>query len=545
LDHHVVIAGGGMAGLTAASYLCRAGFKVTLCEKEAKVGGLVNSFEYQGFTVDGGIRAIENSGIVMPMLRQLGLDVPFIKNGVSIGIADQVINLKSTDSLADYLELLRGQFPENSDDIERFGLEIEKIMGYMDILYGIDNPIFMDLKNDRRYLVQTILPWMFKYMLTIPKIARLNQPVVGYLSQISKNPALIDMIAQHFFKDTPTFFALSYFSLYLDYQYPRGGTGTLVEVMRDDILAHQGVIRCETEICSIDPARQVVHDTKGNQYPYESLVWCSDLKRLYQILDLEKITDQKTQRAISQKQKALSDKIGGDSILTLYLTVDLTREYFAAKSNAHFFYTPYKTGLSSLQPLDLNPGQQPSPLTQSPRDTVDQASTENWLKEFFEKTTYEISCPVIRDETMAPSGKTGLIISTLFDYPLAKRIKEQGWYDNFKALCAQSILDVLDRTIYPSLKNKVISQFVSTPLTLARLTGNTDGAITGWAFTNSSMPVVHSMPKIAQSVCTPIPNVYQAGQWVFSPSGLPISILTGKLAADRVIKQAKKRQTKA
>ena len=35
---------------------------------------------------------------------------------------------------------------------------------------------------------------------------------------------------------------------------------------------------------------------------------------------------------------------------------------------------------------------------------------------------------------------------------------------------------------------------------------------------------------------TPIPNTYQAGAWTFSPSGLPISILTGKLAADRVNK---------
>jgi len=33
-----------------------------------------------------------------------------------------------------------------------------------------------------------------------------------------------------------------------------------------------------------------------------------------------------------------------------------------------------------------------------------------------------------------------------------------------------------------------------------------------------------------------IPGVYQAGQWTYSPSGLPVSILTGKIAADRVSK---------
>ena len=85
----------------------------------------------------------------------------------------------------------------------------------------------------------------------------------------------------------------------------------------------------------------------------------------------------------------------------------------------------------------------------------------------------------------------------------------------------------------------MIDYFISTPLTLEKLTGNSDGGITGWSFTNSFIPAVHSMAKIARSVDTPIPNVSQAGQWTFSPSGLPISILTGKLAADQVIKQLK------
>jgi hypothetical protein len=44
------------------------------------------------------------------------------------------------------------------------------------------------------------------------------------------------------------------------------------------------------------------------------------------------------------------------------------------------------------------------------------------------------------------------------------------------------------------------------------------------------------MLKVASSVDTPVPSVYQAGQWVYSPAGLPISILTGKLASDRILK---------
>ncbi len=56
----------------------------------------------------------------------------------------------------------------------------------------------------------------------------MNMPVEDYLKTIVKNPSLRDMISQHFFKNTPAFFALSYFSLYLDYFYPKGGVGKLI-----------------------------------------------------------------------------------------------------------------------------------------------------------------------------------------------------------------------------------------------------------------------------------------------------------------------------
>jgi len=69
--------------------------------------------------------------------------------------------------------------------------------------------------------------------------------------------------------------------------------------------------------------------------------------------------------------------------------------------------------------------------------------------------------------------------------------------------------------------------------------GSSDGAITGWAF-QESMPVINKIQNSAGSVFTPLPSVYQAGQWTYSPAGVPMSILTGKLAADQVLKKLKK-----
>lgn len=534
MDYDVVIVGGGMAGLTSAAYLSKAGYKVLVCEKQNKVGGLVNSFDYKGFTFDGGIRAIENSGIVFPMLRQLGLEIEFVRNTVSMGVEDKVIHIDSKDSIEEYRAFLSEIFPENADDIRGITEEIKKTMRYMDILYGINNPLFLDLKKDREYLLKTIVPWLFKYFVTIKKITKLNEPVDEYLKKFTDNQALIDLISQHFFKKTPAFFALSYFSLYLDYKYPKNGTGAFPKTLEEFILHNNGEIRTETEICSVYPELKQIEDAKGNKYNYKKLIWASDLKRLYSSIALDSINSEAIKEEVSAKRKVLSDKKGGDSILTVYVTVDLDKSYFENICTEHFFYTPLKKGLTNL---NIDEIEVEASGASGKSYSTDKEAVIEWIRKYYELTTYELSCPVMRNDSLAPEGKTGLIISTLMEHSLVKHISEMGWYDEFKNMTEECIINILDATIFKGIKLKVMDRFTSTPLTLERMTGNSDGAITGWAFTNSFVPVENRLPKVAQSIFTAVPDILQAGQWSFSPSGLPISILTGKLAADEAGKK--------
>jgi len=76
---------------------------------------------------------------------------------------------------------------------------------------------------------------------------------------------------------------------------------------------------------------------------------------------------------------------------------------------------------------------------------------------------------------------------------------------------------------------------------MQRLAGTLDGAITGWAFTNHPMPAENRLPHVANSIKTPIPHILQAGQWTFSPSGFPTALLSGKMAADKVMKEIKRK----
>jgi phytoene dehydrogenase-like protein len=404
--------------------------------------------------------------------------------------------------------------------------QIKKIMHYMDVQYGIDNPIFLDMKKDREYMLKVIVPWVFKYALTAPKITAMNEPVVEFLKAYTRNQSLLDIITQHFFQETPAFFALSYLKLYLDYNYPLGGTGKLTEKMVAFIKDHRGTIHTNTEIEKLDPAKKQVTDAQGNTHGYGRLIWAADLKTFYRILNLENMADGQIKMKVKERQAEVKDKTGNDSVYTLFLGVDLDKEYFASKHSEHFFYTPVRTGQTAAGAIPLK---------------ADRRDIEQWLEKFFNLTTYEISIPVLRDASMAPTGKTGLIVSALFDYRLTRVVEEMGWYEDFKSICEACIIKTLDASIYPGLKQAVVQQFSSTPLTMSKLAGNTDGAITGWAFTNNPMPAERRLPKIMNSVKTPVPGVFQAGQWTYSPSGLPISILTGKISADKVIQELKKK----
>jgi len=539
MHYDTIVVGGGIAGLTAAAYIAKSGQSLALFEKQDKVGGLIQTFERNNVYFDGGLRSMENSGTLFPMLRQLGIEIDWVKSKTSIGVADSVIVLENHESIEEYEAFLIKEFPENEDDIKQIVKEVRKSMDYMDVLYGIDNPTFMDLKKDKEYVRNELLPWMFRFLLAIRKIKRLKEPVDEYLQRFTKNQALIDVIGQHFFQKTPASFALSYFSLYLDYYYPKGGTATPIYKLADYIRDNGGVIQTSTSIVTHNPEKKCVIDNQGTQYFYDHIIWAADLNQLYQRIPTNQVNDKKLIRKIEEKKNYLKDLRGGDSVFSVYMTVELEPEYFSDKCTGHFFYTPSKKGLSAVNNSMFNE------FLAMPRvdtnDTKLKQKLISYLNEYCDLNTLEIAIPVLRDADMAPKGKSGLIVSLLFDYQLAKKIDLAGWTAEIKVALEQRFIKILDESIFPELKEKVSHCFSSSPLTIENLTDSTEGGITGWAFTNPYMPVVNKMLTIAKSVNTIFPSVYQAGQWVYSPSGMPISVLTGKLAADKVIKRSRRK----
>ena len=521
--YDVLVAGAGAAGLTAAAYCAKAGLVTLVCERAEKVGGLVGTFTHEGFSFDAGIRAFEDSGVITPMLRSLGIQLDFVKNPVTVGIANRRVRLDGEESLAAYADLYKSFFPQEAGAIDAIILEIVKVMRYMDVLYGIENPLFLEGElKDPKYLTKTLLPWLLNYSVNIKKAGKLDQPVQQYLRKFTQSQKLIDMICQHFFAETPTFFALSYFGLYLDYRYPLGGTGKLPARLSDYIASHGGTIRTGSEVVCLLPDAHTAILADGSEIRYRQLIWAADQTAYFRALG------EPLPNPIAAKKALALRSHGMDSILTLFISASIPPEEAEAACGTHAFYTPVTDGLTSLPNW-----------REIANGGID--ALKRWVVEYLEKTTYEISVPVLRDRSLAPAGKTGFIASTLFDYDLTKFFSDAGEYQALKDLAQETILRVLDASILPRLGERVEYATCSTPLTIERETGARHGAITGWAHTNHPMPAVHKFASIAKATETGVPDVLQCGMWTFSPAGLPVSIITGKLAADQAARRLKKR----
>jgi all-trans-retinol 13,14-reductase len=524
--YHSIVVGGGIAGLTCAAFLAKEGLRVLLIEKNMECGGLVNSFSHNGFQFDAGIRALENAGIIFPMLNELGIELNVVKSPVSVGVENKILNIDDIKSLTEYSNLLKGLYPESEAESDQIIRIIRQVMKHMDVLYGIENPNFKDLRRDRTYLFKQLLPWLPKFLLTIGKINRMNVPVEPFLDGIIKNRSLRDIISQHFFRNTPAFFALSYFSLYLDYFYPKGGVGKLSEAVEKKFLEWGGEVVRETIIEKVSASEKSISDQKGVDYMYQNLIWAADLKTFYRITSTDGLSG-KIRNKFEKEKSRLMEKRGGDSVFTLFIEADEPPESFKKIAHGHFFYSPSRKGLGEIRWGELD-----SILSES--GGPDKSGILNWLDRFLALNTYEISIPALKDPDMAPQGKTGLIISMLADYDLFNKIADTGWYDEFITDLEERIIKIIADSVYPILKDKITDRFSFSPLSYEKRVGTSEGAITGWSF-REPVPVINKILAANRAVVTPIPSIYQAGQWTYSPAGVPMSILTGKLAARRIL----------
>jgi len=522
----IIIVGAGISGLVAALRAKAQGYDVIVFEKNEKAGGLVNSFYKDGFLFDGGTRALQ--GFIFALLKPLNITMDYVKTPVSIGIEDKIISMETEEGIENYKKMLEELYPDSLDDIEKIFKDIRKMGKFLKAV----NKMLSVKKGFMSFFIDFI-PAIVSLFANINVLFKMKDPMEKYFENKIKikNKSLMDIITQHFFAGTPTFFALGYLYMYPDYIYPLGGTGKLAEKLDEKVKELDIEVKYSTKIVKIDAANKFIITENREKYYFDKLIWAADLKTLYRNLEIEKLSKERTIEFEKEKEKILNHK-GAESIFTVYLAIDEDPKYFKSISNSHLFYTPYRKGLGSI----IKEKQQNIIKNW---DNLNKKEIFNWLEELCRYNTYEISIPVLKDKNAAPFNKTGLEISFLFDYTITKKAKETGFYDELKEKLTELVINILSETIYKGLKDKIIFKFSSTPLTIEEISGSSEGSVIGWSM-EKPVPVNSSFLKMVEAAKTSILDIYKVGQWTMSPAGTPTAVMTGNLAISLISKNNKK-----
>jgi len=495
--YDVIVIGAGIGGLTCGAALVKGGNKVLICEQHSKPGGYVTSFERGGFILDGGTQAVSVSGIIFPILKDLGIrdKVKFVKVNYQIITPD--IDLK-LDSIEAIVGELKKQFPEDSDGIEAYFKHIRRVI--------------KDSKEIAPAFIDVAIPLeRWKKILFMLKFPILH---FGFLVKMIKyrKTTVKDLVAKYITNDKlkfllsspSSFLGEAMFTWYMmreDTWYPIGGMQSFVNGFAETIEKGGGVINLGTKVEKI-----VVKDRKvsgvrledGREIHSDFVVSNVDYKQTF-----TKLVDNKhLQKDFIEKVK--KTKVSG-SVFTVYLGVDLDKKALKKIRGQHVICR----------------------LTYEKKDIND--------PEFYKECPeFWICVPSLVDDTLAPRGKSVITLQAPASYKYMNKWQTENGkrtkpYKELKQKVGNELIATAEKII-PNLSKHIVVRDEATPLTMERYTLNAEGATTGWG------EAFHK-GFLSGSITTPIKNLFTVGHWSFSSGGVPTAMLTGKKAAEAILEK--------
>ncbi|MDA0752822.1 MAG: FAD-dependent oxidoreductase, partial [Verrucomicrobia bacterium] len=121
---HIIVVGAGPGGLTSAMLLAARGFKVTLVEKNDRVGGRSASIDLNGYKFDTGPTFLMMKYLLDEVFEESGRDsadyLDFVKLEPMYRLQFADTSIEPTTDHAQMLKQLNEKFPGNAEGYWRF-----------------------------------------------------------------------------------------------------------------------------------------------------------------------------------------------------------------------------------------------------------------------------------------------------------------------------------------------------------------------------------------------------------------------------------------
>ncbi|PKL10472.1 MAG: hypothetical protein CVV52_18240 [Spirochaetae bacterium HGW-Spirochaetae-8] len=490
---HVVVIGAGIAGLSAASYLLRNGYAVTVVEQHDKPGGLCTSWKRKGYTIDYCVHWLVGTKPETEF-HQIWEELGALTNGD--GSPVPIVNAETFSTIG----LSDGETIEMHSDIEKFRAEllrlgpedekqIDRFCKSLHNLATMTMPALSDEKSLGRSLAN---------LLQMRHIMGHLIPLEEYGKRFSS-----PRIREFFNVSIPGDWSLASLTLGLAQQhikgagYPVGGSLNLVRNMERVIKRLGADLRygnTVTKINVVDGVAVGITTEQGETIAADYVISAADGHQTLHNFLGGTFMPQPLQHAYETYPLFPS---------TVFVALGLDRDCSALPHAS----TPYLD-----PPLELADGS---------------------VHTHFSVTVYNY------DDTLAPKGKT--LVTVLFNTwnsgywdDLVQTDRKQ--YELTKDGIAKQVIGYLEK-MFGGIKEHIDMVDVSTPHSVIRYTGNWKGSYEGFAPTRKTLS--KTLPKTLKGV----ENFSMIGQWTAPGGGLPTAAKDGRDIAIKLCKLDKRQFT--
>lgn len=490
MSKHIVVIGGGIAGLATAALCAQDGHSVTLLEKNKHVGGRAMVFEEKGYTFDMG-----PSWYMMPdefdrFFALFGkkpsdyMDLHKLKTHYKIFYSNgETITI--TDDLSRTIEI----FNQNEHE---GGKKLQDFLASSRDLYAFA------MKDLVRIDYDGLIPWELAKPQTLARM-----PHIGLLKSYHQKVAssFKDRHLQKLMEfmtvflggspfNTPAFYSLmAHADFDLGIWYPMGGIYKLVEAF-EKLCKEKGVIiKVEHEVQKIEvvKGRATRVMTSGGSVDADVVVCAADYAHAETKL-LEKAYQ--TYPAQYWKQKTLSP-----SALLIYLGLD-TKLTGDVEHHSLYLGDEWEKEFERVY------------------------KTKEWSKD----PSYYMCRPTKTDATIAPDGTDILTVLV----PVAPGLDDS---DEVREAFANKVLEHIERIIKQDIRNHIV---------VKRLYSHRDFIRDYYAYEGSAFGIAHTLLQTAifrpRNMSAKVKNLYYAGQYTNPGIGLPIGIISAQIVHNLIQK---------
>lgn len=484
MKKRIAIIGGGIAGLTAGIYAQKAGFDSTVYEQHSIVGGECTGWDRDGFHIDGCLHWLtgtKRGTELYKMWQEVGalgtVDIYQPDSFATVEMKGKTVTIHR--NLSKLKAHLMEVSPEDESEIEKFCNSIEKCLDYeMPSTKPVD-----------------LMGWRDKWQ--VAKSMKDIAPVISQLSRISvkdylkrfKSPVLREALKTGIHEDYSAHVLPFTFATFIcgNGGRPRGGSRELAWRMEEKYRSLGGELKLHTKVKKIEINKGYA---QGMVLANGRTVFAD---YVIPACDTRVVLDHLLQRKYHEKQL----------------------EAMYADSEKYPLFTCVYASFRVDEDLSDYPG-----------DYVFETKNPVYFEDrILEQLAWQHYC---YEPSFAPPGKSVVIIyiSASFDW-WKEKAHNQFEYSAAKWKLGKRLIQAMEEK-FPELTDKIHLLDMATPLTYERYCSAYRGAYMSFGVTPKGKQLVHD-GKIKG-----IKNLYMCGQWLMPPGGLPVALVTGKWAIQRI-----------